>query len=294
MKKLKNIIAEYTEKLKTSSPTARLDVELLLSNVLGYDDRIQLIMNYEKVLEENQFKKFIDLFEKRMNKMPMAYIFNEKEFMGFNFYVDENVLIPRPDTELIVEELIYHINKLTPKNKDLKVLDMCVGSGAIIISSAKLINDKGNVSLYAVDISKEALSISKKNALNLNADNITFIQSDLFSSKNLDPLKGKLDIIVSNPPYIKEDIIESLESDVKNFEPMIALSGGQSGMDFYNKIIEDSREFLKLDGILIFESGHDQAEDIIFKMKECGFTDIYSKKDIQGFDRMVAGKLTDK
>ncbi|WP_437130915.1 peptide chain release factor N(5)-glutamine methyltransferase [Peptostreptococcus russellii] len=294
MKKLKNIIAEYTEKLKTSSPTARLDVELLLSNVLGYDDRIQLIMNYEKVLEENQFKKFIDLFEKRMNKMPMAYIFNEKEFMGFNFYVDENVLIPRPDTELIVEELIYHINKLTPKNKDLKVLDMCVGSGAIIISSAKLINDKDNVSLYAVDISKEALSISKKNALNLNADNITFIQSDLFSSKNLDPLKGKLDIIVSNPPYIKEDVIESLESDVKNFEPMIALSGGQSGMDFYNKIIEDSREFLKLDGILIFESGHDQAEDIIFKMKECGFTDIYSKKDIQGFDRMVAGKLTDK
>lgn len=294
MKKLKNIIAEYTEKLKTSSPTARLDVELLLSNVLGYDDRIQLIMNYEKVLEENQFKKFIDLFEKRMNKMPMAYIFNEKEFMGFNFYVDENVLIPRPDTELIVEELIYHINKLTPKNKDLKVLDMCVGSGAIIISSAKLINDKDNVSLYAVDISKEALSISKKNALNLNADNITFIQSDLFSSKNLDPLKGKLDIIVSNPPYIKEDVIESLESDVKNFEPMIALSGGQSGMDFYNKIIEDSREFLKLDGILIFESGHDQAEDIIFKMKECGFTDIYSKKDIQGFDRMIAGKLTDK
>ncbi|CAK7028833.1 MAG: Release factor glutamine methyltransferase [Peptostreptococcus russellii] len=294
MKKLKNIIAEYTEKLKTSSPTARLDVELLLSNVLGYDDRIQLIMNYEKVLEENQFKKFIDLFEKRMNKMPMAYIFNEKEFMGFNFYVDENVLIPRPDTELIVEELIYHINKLTPKNKDLKVLDMCVGSGAIIISSAKLINDKDNVSLYAVDISKEALSISKKNALNLNADNITFIQSDLFSSKNLDPLKGKLDIIVSNPPYIKEDVIESLESYVKNFEPMIALSGGQSGMDFYNKIIEDSREFLKLDGILIFESGHDQAEDIIFKMKECGFTDIYSKKDIQGFDRMVAGKLTDK
>lgn len=294
MKKLKNIIAEYTEKLKTSSPTARLDVELLLSNVLGYDDRIQLIMNYEKILEENQFKKFIALFEKRMNKMPMAYIFNEKEFMGFNFYVDENVLIPRPDTELIVEELIYHINKLTPKNKDLKVLDMCVGSGAIIISSAKLINDKDNVSLYAVDISKEALSISKKNALNLNADNITFIQSDLFSYKNLDPLKGKLDIIVSNPPYIKEDVIESLESDVKNFEPMIALSGGQSGMDFYNKIIEDSREFLKLDGILIFESGHDQAEDIIFKMKECGFTEIYSKKDIQGFDRMVAGKLTDK
>lgn len=294
MKKLKNIIAEYTEKLKTSSPTARLDVELLLSNVLGYDDRIQLIMNYEKILEENQFKKFIALFEKRMNKMPMAYIFNEKEFMGFNFYVDENVLIPRPDTELIVEKLIYHINKLTPKNKDLKVLDMCVGSGAIIISSAKLINDKDNVSLYAVDISKEALSISKKNALNLNADNITFIQSDLFSSKNLDPLKGKLDIIVSNPPYIKEDVIESLESDVKNFEPMIALSGGQSGMDFYNKIIEDSREFLKLDGILIFESGHDQAEDIIFKMKECGFTDIYSKKDIQGFDRMIAGKLTDK
>ena len=103
MKKLKNIIAEYTEKIKTSSPTARLDVELLLSNVLGYDDRIQLIMNYEKILEENQFKKFIDLFENRMNKMPMAYIFNEKEFMGFNFYVDENVLIPRPATERIVE-----------------------------------------------------------------------------------------------------------------------------------------------------------------------------------------------
>ncbi|MEG0250403.1 MAG: peptide chain release factor N(5)-glutamine methyltransferase [Peptostreptococcus sp.] len=294
MKKLKEIIAEYTEKLNSSSPTARLDVELLLSSVLAYEDRMQLIMNYDKELDENKLKEFINLFEKRMEKMPIAYILNEKEFMGFKFYVDENVLIPRPDTELIVEELIEQIDNLSSTNHNIKVLDMCVGSGAIVISSSKLINNNNNINFYAVDISQAALLVSQKNAFDLDVNNIEFINSDLFKSKKLDSLKGNLDIIVSNPPYIKEDIIPTLETDVKSFEPMIALSGGQSGMDFYNQIIEDSREFLKIGGMLIFESGHDQSLDIIDKMKECGFSDIYTKKDIQGFDRMVAGKLASK
>lgn len=293
MKKLKEIIAEYTEKLSSSSPTARLDVEILLSSVLAYSDRIQLIMNYETLLDENKLREFLYLFEKRMKKMPIAYILNEKEFMGLKFYVDENVLIPRPDTELIVEEVLEQIDKLTFKKSPLKILDMCVGSGAIVISSSKLSNNV-NANFYAVDISEGALSVSKKNASNLNVNNIDFIKSNLFESKDLDFLKDKLDIIVSNPPYIKENIISTLESDVKDFEPMIALAGGQSGMDFYNQIIEDSQVYLKLGGMLIFESGHDQAEDIINKMKSCGFADIYRKKDIQGFDRMLAGTLMKK
>ncbi|MBC2577961.1 peptide chain release factor N(5)-glutamine methyltransferase [Peptostreptococcus russellii] len=290
MKKIREIIAEYTEKLTPYSQSARLDVEILLSYVLNIEDKIKLMLNYDKAVDEKSFKEFESLFNKRLNKMPIAYIINKKEFMGIEFYVDENVLIPRPDTEVIVEELISKMNSLSDK-KNIKILDMCVGSGAIILSSAILAENANSFQLFGVDISKGALKVCKKNAENLNVKNIQLIESNLFESTQLETLKGQVDIIVSNPPYIEEKVIASLDSDVKDYEPFIALSGGESGMDFYNKIIEDSREFLKDGGMLIFESGHDQADKIADKMSSSGFENIYTKKDIQGFERMIAASF---
>lgn len=290
MKKIREIIAEYTEKLMPYSPSARLDVEVIICHFLGYDDRIQLMLNYDTILDDSNEKLLENMFKMRMKKMPVAYIINNKEFMGLDFYVDENVLIPRPDTEVIVDDLISRMNRFKDGNS-VTILDMCVGSGAIILSSAVLSDNGDSFNLFGVDISPDAINVSRKNANRLGVKNIEFIESDLFSSDELKKLKGCVDIIVSNPPYIEESVIETLEPDVKNYEPFIALSGGESGMDFYNKIVEDSSYFLKSGGTLIFESGHDQAQKIISKMKDCGFSDIYTKKDIQGFDRLVSGTL---
>lgn len=290
MKKIKEIISEYTEKLKPYSKSARLDVEILISHVMGIDDKIKLMLNYDIIMTEKEFEIFEELFSKRLKNMPIAYIINKKEFMGLDFYVDENVLIPRPDTEVIVEELISKMNELSYK-KNIKILDMCVGSGAIILSSAVISNNANNYELFGVDISKGALEVSKKNASRLNIDNVTFIESNLFESTELENLKGKIDIIVSNPPYIENAVIQNLEADVKDYEPFIALSGGDDGMFFYNNIIENSIKYLKNGGMLIFESGHDQAKKIAQKMSSCGFKDIYTKKDIQGFDRMIAATI---
>ncbi len=290
MKKVRDIIAKYSEKLNPYSPTARLDVEILLSHILKIDDKIQLMLSYDKEVDEKTFNEFQKLFDKRVKKMPIAYIINKKEFMGLDFYVDENVLIPRPDTEVIVEELIDKMNELA-NNTDVRILDMCVGSGAIILSSALLSKNTEHFQLFGVDISKAALEVSKKNAKNLRVNNVEFIESNLFESEKLSSLRNSLDIIVSNPPYIENSVIESLEDDVKNYEPFIALSGGDDGMFFYNKIIEEAKYFLKDGGLLIFESGHDQAEKISKKLTQCNFTDIYTKKDIQAFDRMIAARI---
>lgn len=300
--KISNIIYEYSKKLHNISTTPKLDVEVILSHILGYDDRIQIMMNYDKIISDKEYKLFLDLIEKRVKSVPIAYIINKKEFMGYDFYVDENVLIPRPDTEIIVEELLNITTDYLNKSNKINILDMCVGSGAIILSTAKnilesSISDFEKCYFWGVDISENALDIANINKKHLftnytQTDNIKLIKSDLFTSKKLDYLKSNIDIIVSNPPYIADEIIATLSPDVKNYEPILALSGGDDGMDFYNRIIEDSINYLKYGGILIFESGHDQAEKISSKMIEFGFEDIYIKKDLQGFDRLVCGKFT--
>lgn len=302
-KNLRSIIEESIELLTKISKTPKLDIEVILCHILKWD-KIKLMMNYDYILSPKDREKFDKMIAMRTKRMPIAYIINNKEFMGFDFYVDENVLIPRPDTELIVEELIIEVEKKIDNNKfeedvegfikNTVVLDMCTGSGAIILSASKIITDRGikkeQLEFYGVDISKGALNVSSINAKNLNVDNVEFIESDLFSSNKLDKIKGKIDIIVSNPPYIEEDVIVTLESDVKDYEPMIALTGGVSGMDFYNKIIDDAVCYLKNGGILIFESGHDQSEKIKNKMQEVGFREIEIKNDLSGYGRMVKGK----
>ncbi|MEG1311692.1 MAG: peptide chain release factor N(5)-glutamine methyltransferase [Romboutsia sp.] len=278
---IREIIIKYSEELAQMSDTPRLDVELLLQKSIGDVDRIYIHMNLNKELSKKEEETFLELIKDRLNGRPVAYILGNREFMGLDFYVKEGVLIPRPDTEPLVEELI----KLCKHKERVDILDIGTGSGAITISLASYL-EKSNLTSF--DISDIPLEVGEKNAITNNVnDRIKFIKSDLFSSikdKNI-----KFDVIVSNPPYIRKDDMETLHTQVKDYEPYNALEGGVDGLDFYRNITKESHNYLIRDGILAYEVGHDQAEDVCGIMKDNGYTKIYTKKDIQGIDRVVIG-----
>lgn len=214
--------------------------------------------------------------DKIINGKPIQYITNEQEFMKLKVYVDENVLIPQPDTEILVEKIIDEF-----KYKEVKILDLCTGSGAIAISLAKYI-EKSNI--FATDISNKAIQIAKLNAeKNLVHKKIDFILSDMF--KNIE--KNTFDIIVSNPPYIKTKDIANLEKSVQN-EPNIALDGGEDGLKFYKIIAENAYKFLNDNGKLYLEIGFDQKKDVIYLLeKNNKYKEITCIKDLAGNDRLV-------
>ena len=277
---IKEIIIKYCQELENISDTPRLDVEMLLKKALGDVDSIYIRINLDKSLTEEQEKYFLEMMKDRLNQRPIAYIIGNREFMGLDFFVKEGVLIPRPDTETLVEEII----NICDNKKDLNILDIGTGSGAITISLAKYLKTSHVVS---VDISDIALEIASKNAISNEVDDrIDFIKSDLFLNISKEE---KFDIIVSNPPYIRKGDISGLDRQVKDFEPYNALEGGEDGLDFYRKITKESRGFFKQNGILAYEVGHDQAEDVIKIMEENGFEGIYTKCDLQGFKRAVIG-----
>lgn len=278
---IKDIIIKYSEEFKDISDTPRLDTELLLQKVLGDVDRLYIHLNLNKELTEEQKIKFIGFAEERINGRPIAYIVEKREFMGLDFFVKEGVLIPRPDTETLVEEII----EICKDRKNVSILDIGTGSGAITVSLAKYIE---NSNVTSFDISEIALAIGKKNAIINEVDKkIKYIKSDLFTALNDSDIK--FDIIVSNPPYIKKQDIETLHTQVKDYEPHNALEGGEDGLDFYRKITEQGKKYLNECGILAYEVGHNQAEDVINIMKSNGYKKIYTKKDIQGIDRVVIG-----
>lgn len=278
---IKDIIIKYSEEFKDISDTPRLDTELLLQKALGDVDRLYIHLNLNKELTEEQKIKFIDFAGERINGRPIAYIVEKREFMGLDFFVKEGVLIPRPDTETLVEEII----EICKDRKNVSILDIGTGSGAITVSLAKYIE---NSSVTSFDISEIALEIGKKNAIINEVDKkIEYIKSDLFTALNDSDIK--FDIIVSNPPYIKKQDIETLHTQVKDYEPYNALEGGEDGLDFYRKITEQGKKYLNECGILAYEVGHNQAEDVINIMKSNGYKQIYTKKDIQGIDRVVIG-----
>ena len=277
---IKEIIIKYSKELENISDTPRLDVELLLKRALGDVDSMYIRMYLDKELSEDQEKYFLEMMKDRLNQRPIAYILENREFMGLDFFVREGVLIPRPDTETLVEEIINICNNKT----GLNILDIGTGSGAITVSLAKYL-DKSHV--VSVDISDIALEIASKNAISNKVDErIDFIKSDVFSNVSRE---NKFDIIVSNPPYIKKSDIDGLDRQVKDFEPYNALEGGEDGLDFYRKITKESREFLNENGILAYEVGHDQASDVSKIMQQNGFKGIYTKSDLQGFERVVIG-----
>ena len=273
-----------TKMLKSKEiDTARLDSQLILGKVLN-KDKIYLMINSNKEVEKEKEEEFLNLINKRMENMPERYILEEVDFMGLDFYIEEGVLIPRSDTEVLVEEVL----KIIEEDEKLYVCDLCSGSGAIGISLAYY---RKNIMVDLIDFYEKPEKISKKNIIKNNLENqVKFIKSDLLK----EPIKElkKYDIIVSNPPYIKEDVIETLMDDVKNYEPRSALSGGDSGLIFYERIVEESKKVLKENGILAFEIGYDQGDSVSNIMKNNGYIDIKVVKDLAGLDRVVIGRFS--
>ena len=267
--------------LKNSNVTEpNIKARLIMQYVLN-KPREYLLVYDKEILMLRQEVNYFKAIKKLCQGIPIQHITHRQEFMKMTFYVDENVLIPRQDTEILVEEVI----KIAKKIKAKKILDLCTGSGAIAISLAKYIE---NSEITAVDISSKALNIAKINSKNNNVENqITFIESDLY--KNLP--KEKYDIIVSNPPYIKKEIIKKLDKEVQR-EPKLALDGGYDGLDFYRKIVSKADEYLKFHGYLCLEIGYDQkeeVEEIISKQEK--YIGTYCKKDLCDNDRVIVTKL---
>ena len=257
-----------------------LKVKMLLSDVLN-KTKEYLIIHDEEEVNENEKKVFLEKIERLRNYEPIQYILNRQEFMGFSFSVNENVLIPQPDTENLVEEVLHIADKLDKDiNEEIRILDLCTGSGAIAISIAKLLGKK--VLVYASDISAEALKVAEENSMN-NMVNIYFFKSNLFEKIcNL----YKFDIIVSNPPYIETKKIENLPEEVKR-EPKIALDGGEDGLKFYKEISKEAKKYLLENGYLAFEIGYNQREYVESILKQDRYKNIYSRKDLSGNDRVV-------
>lgn len=278
---IKDALYKATIMLKGENlDSPKMKARILLQDALN-KPRTYLLVHDTENIADPVLEKYFRNVEKVKNGTPIEHITHLKEFMKLNFYVNENVLIPRQDTEVLVQEVISISKRINAK----KILDLCTGSGAIAVSLAKYIE---NSQITAIDISKEALRVAKKNAKSNNVENqITFIKSDLLSKIR----KEKYDIIVSNPPYIKKDEIKKLSKDVQN-EPIIALDGGKDGLEFYKKIVEESYEFLKFGGYLCLEIGYDQKNDVesIIK-KNDKYINTYSKKDLYGNDRIVVTKV---
>lgn len=263
---------------KADIETYLLDSKLLLQKTINKDKLFIMINRDEKVDSEdiNVYKEYI---EKRKNKMPVKYILNESEFMGIDFYIEEGVLIPRGDTEILVEEVLKYIEEGDNKT----ILDLCCGSGAIGLSLAKFRED---ISVDLVDLYDIPEKVTQINIEKLNLQNrVRFIKSNLF--KNL--TNNKYDIIVSNPPYIKESVIPTLMDDVKDYEPITALVGGEDGLVFYREIVDNAYKYLNDNGLLAFEIGHDQGEEVKVLMSESGYRDVCIIKDLASLDRVVIG-----
>lgn len=256
------------------------DAELLLEKAAGLN-RTALFLREKEEISADAEAVYMDYILQREQGRPTQYILGEWEFMGLPFLVGEGVLIPRGDTEVLVETILEKQQTESIKT----ILDIGTGSGCIPISLGKY----GNFAeILAVDISPKALGYAVKNA-RINKIPVRFMESDLFSALPVD-YKGKLDAIVSNPPYIPRRDIEELMTEVKDFEPLNALDGGEDGLDFYRSIVEQSREWLREDGWLFFEIGYDQGKALEWILKEQGFAEIRVIQDLAGLDRVVCGR----
>ena len=251
---------------------AELDARLLLEHVCG-TDRNTLYAHGDRIVETTQGELYASLIGRRAERVPLQYILGEQEFMGLSFLVNESVLIPRQDTECLVEEAMISV-----MDGD-RVLDLCTGSGCILLSIMCYKNDIEGV---GTDISKAALEVARRNAQTLGKPAL-FIESDLFGQVPSEPF----DVIVSNPPYIPSRVIDTLQAEVKDHEPRGALDGGEDGLVFYRKIIADAPQHLKRGGRIFLEIGFDQGADVSRLLTDGGFTDVRIVKDFAGLDRVA-------
>ena len=271
----------------------KIDAQELYCYLTGLD-KVSLFLKAEEEVDPETEEKYMELIRKRAERIPLQHITGVQEFMGYTFKVNPHVLIPRQDTETLVTEAAKTIQS-TPREKlsffeklkgrkEWDVLDLCCGSGAVGISLAKICS---NVKVTATDISAEAVETAEANAEDLRVK-VRFLTGDMF-----EPVKGrKFDMIVSNPPYIRTNMISILQEEVKDHEPLNALDGGRDGLDFYRTIVEKAADFLKPEGFLLVEIGHDQGEDLRKMLKDSGkYSPAVVIKDLPGRDRVVKCKL---
>ena len=258
---------------KAGIQEAALDARLLLEEVCG-TDRNTLLVHGDRAVTEEEETQFRIFIERRSTHEPLQQITGWQEFMGLRFSVTEDVLVPRQDTETLVEEVMRYLRD------GMEILDVCTGSGCILLSLLRYSNGCRGV---GCDISKKALAVAAQNAKELGIS-AQFIQSDLFES-----IEGRFEYIVSNPPYIRKDMIPTLMEEVRDHEPLIALDGGEDGLDFYRKITREATEHLYSGGMLFFEIGYDQGEAVKLLMEEEGYEEVTVSQDLAGLDRVVYG-----
>lgn len=275
---LNNAVA--TLSLNENIETKRLDAEILLCHILGCQ-RIDLIINKDKILDTATLSAFNDYIDRRAKNEPVSYITGKKEFMSLEFDVCDGILIPRPDTEILVEEIINLY-----KGKDVSILDLCTGSGAIAVSLAYYLK---NASVTAVDKFDVCINTASKNINKHNlSDRVSVIKKDVLEDIEIG---GAFDCIVSNPPYIKTDVLSTLPFDVKDYEPQYALDGGDDGLIFYRKITDFAKSKLKPDGVLAYEIGFDQAASVAEIIEKThSFKEIRLINDLSGQNRVIIAK----
>lgn len=258
---------------------AALDARLLLEYVCE-TDRNALLVHGDREISKAETERYEALIKRRGEHIPLQHLTGTQNFMGLDFAVNEHVLVPRQDTEILVEETLKNLHD------GMRILDMCTGSGCILIS---LLKYKNNCEGTGVDLSEEALKIAAQNASQLLPEDtaVRFLHSDLF--ENVD---GRYDILVSNPPYIETDEIEKLMPEVRDHEPRMALDGSADGLVFYRRIVGECKDYLMRGGMLFFEIGYDQGEAVKTLMEEAGFIEVSVIKDYSGNDRVVWGTLS--
>lgn len=284
----RELLKEGSMQLRAAGITeADTDAWLLFSSCMGLN-RTEYLMRSDAVVPDDKAEEYLGKLKRRAGREPVQYIEETAPFMGFDFYVNENVLIPRMDTEILVSEAIKRARIMFSQRQhdvNFRILDMCTGSGCIAQSTYLLLKNEGcTVEVDAVDISEKALEVAGINASRLGAQ-VKLIRGNLF--ENVD---NKYSMILSNPPYIRTDVIADLEPEVREHEPMLALDGTADGLYFYREITDKAWEYLENNGILMYEIGYDQALEVSDMLRQKGYTDIAVIKDFAGLDRVVAAK----
>lgn len=295
---IKELISIGTKQLRDAGVAdAEIDAKELYCYMRGMD-RTALMLRWQEVMQDNQCEAYFNLIERRASRVPLQHITGRQEFMGLPFEVNEKVLIPRQDTETMVEDALELMEKGTLRGQEytdgLKrggdILDLCCGSGAIGISIAKLA--KG-AHVTCSDLSKDALEVADRNARLNDCKSVKFTESDMFAAFCGKLGKKKFNLIISNPPYIPPSVIEGLEPEVRDHEPMMALDGGTDGLDFYRIIAQHAPEHLKKGGVLMLEIGFDQKDAVKGLLQETGrFEKIIGLTDLTGKDRIVCAVLS--
>ena len=279
---IKRVLAWATDDFKRrGNKSARLDAELLLSEALGFD-RIKLIVEAERPLADDELSRYRDLIKRRRACEPIAYILGRREFFALPMRVDRRVLIPRPDTEILVETAL---NGTREQHLYGRMLDLCTGSGCVAIAFAK---ERPTWRVTAVDLSPDAAAVARENVQRAGVvHNVAVLEGDLFAAL---PEGARFELVTANPPYIPSSEIAGLDADVRDFEPRLALDGGADGLDITRRLVSEATRYLSPGGLLALEGGFDQAPAVEQLLEQAGFSQIVRSKDLAGVERVVSGR----